>query len=107
MKWKSETRAGYPVHIYAEDVEGARSIHGAVFWDGKWNIMSWAKDGVYYESKQESIFDLVPAKKVQYLNIYRSDWARMHETKEDADRRANGNRLACVRIEYEEGQFDD
>jgi len=49
----------------------------------------------------------VPEKHVRWLNIYDTPDAKLYMTKEQADKLADDTRLACVRIEFEEGQFDD
>ena len=64
-------------------------------------------------SKWGAAFDLLfpfwryrvaPKKIVRYVNIYPNG---THESRQAADRRASSCRLACVRIEYHEGQYDE
>lgn len=51
----------------------------------------------------------VPETRVAYLNIYPGKSGMCsHTTRKEADLAANGpDRLACVRVEYTEGQFDE
>ena len=48
-----------------------------------------------------------PEKIVQYLNMYDGGAVFGHATREFADENAGGARIACVRVEFEEGQYDD
>jgi len=68
-------------------------------------IQRWSKDGRFVGWPQEHHFDLVEVKekKVAYLNVYPDS----HRSRNIADAYAAENRIACVRIEYEEGQFDE
>lgn len=43
---------------------------------------------------------------VRYLNIYRGFYVAAYKTRQEADSAAGG-RVACVRVEYREGQYDD
>lgn len=47
----------------------------------------------------------VPEKRVLWLNIYDGSYPS-HDTYEEAERSACSSRIACVRVEYEIGQFD-
>lgn len=48
----------------------------------------------------------VSEKNVRYVNFYEAS-AMAHVTRDTANRLAGRDRIACVRVEYEEGQFDD
>jgi len=53
-------------------------------------------------------FRVKPEKKVAYMNIYPVPKGRgMHRTRRDADHYAAEDRVACVRVDYVEGQYDD
>lgn len=43
----------------------------------------------------------------RYLNFYADGRVYSHKTKDAADRAQGDRRLACVRVEGTEGQFDD
>ena len=49
----------------------------------------------------------VKVKQVRYVNIYPNGTVFDHKSKRDAENGAGTSRLACIRVEYEEGQFDD
>lgn len=61
----------------------------------------WHDGGSGYDLVRE-----VKEKKVRYINIYPKKEA-FHNSRQAADDCAGHNRLACIRVEYEEGQFDD
>lgn len=68
------------------------------FMGGLWRDCTeprWAFDSVKYRVK--------PEKRVRYVIVYPS----ANTTREMADRNAGIDRTECVRVEYEEGQFDD
>ncbi len=49
----------------------------------------------------------VPEKRVMYINMY-DGWAAAGEsTRKLADESANKKHLACIRVEWQEGQFDE
>jgi len=55
-------------------------------------------------------FDLIniPEKRVGYINFYGSGYAGYaYDTRAKADQLSKTCRIACVRVEYEDGQFDD
>lgn len=46
-----------------------------------------------------------PEKHVLWLNVYKDGCCSdVHNTRKDADKKASYNRIACVRIEFEEGE---
>jgi hypothetical protein len=49
----------------------------------------------------------VKEKQVRYVNIYPNGTVFDHKSKRDAENGAGTGRLACIRVEYKEGQFDD
>ena len=90
---------GYPVIAYnTEDGEACTfTATGSIF-----NPPS-------EKSSSDLISEVVP-KIVRYANIYSEDAneAYLHKTLREAlDSRGDGAPLACIRIEYSPGQFDD
>ena len=104
------TRGGRKARVYAVDGCKPLPVHGAILTDIGWKTSDWRSDGTVTPAIEVSN-DLLPEKKTAYLNMYPpgSPPARMHPRREDADiwQRAGGRRVACVKIEYYEGQFDD
>jgi hypothetical protein len=66
-------------------------------------------DGRLYRDGLDSPFDIVnvPEKIVGYMNIYRHSIGSFNISRKEADLIAHTDRLACICIEYTEGQFDD
>ena len=51
---------------------------------------------------------MAPEEKVFYVNIYPEEDGCIHHSRKTADRAAShGNRIACVKVTYTEGQYDD
>ena len=98
-------------------------------WDcGITEIKNTHKPWIVFNAKIETMFaserddhlaidlsnlpEFQPVKKyVKYLNVYRDGSNDVifaeHETKEIADNQARSERIACIRVEFEEGRFDD
>jgi len=49
----------------------------------------------------------VPEKHTVYINMYPDGREFSYASREEADECAATNRIACVKVEYEKGQFDD
>lgn len=50
----------------------------------------------------------VPEKRVFYVNVYPEQRNNIsHPSRDQADKYASPRRTACIRVEYEEGRFDD
>lgn len=97
------TRSGLRARIYADDGVQETELHGAYCVAGKWLIGTWDKLG-RYNGFGSSSFDLMPEKKTEWLNIYRSGMTCVHPSKDRADCEAGYNRLACIKIEYAIGE---
>ena len=66
----------------------------------------WDEYGHHYIDSYFNI-ENVQEKTVKYLNMFSDGSYCIHITKDIADKFAGPNRLSCIRIEYEEGQFDE
>lgn len=76
-------------------------------------VESWYEDGSYI-TDQSSGNDLIeewkePKSGVRYVNIYDNPDARsyIYLTRKEADNAAPNDRIARIRVEWKEGQFDD
>ena len=73
-------------------------------------VKIFTEAGNLYSSGEPSVSDLknVPVKHVAYLNIY-ADGVASHLNRAVADAYAwpGLQRIACIRVEYTEGQYDD
>ena len=92
---------------YGPDVYFGPCEDGPHVWfsgsDGEWNKAN-VKDSfrVFHAYKRE------PVKRVVWLNVYpdrRDNFT--HQSRVIADRFASANRIACVRVEFEEGPPND
>lgn len=107
-KWK--TRGGYVVVIVYHNDHSKTPL--VVVSDKIDHAISLSNDGKVPPFFGDNILDLIepyiePKRGVGYLNIYNSLISRLHETRQEADRFADKERLACIRVEWTEGQFDD
>lgn len=86
--------------------------------DGHNEPITYTSDGHFYAGKGRSDWDIMaewkePASGIRYANIYLAETARayIYMTREDADaaykKFAAYPRIACVKFEWKEGQFDD
>jgi len=107
-----QTTSDYPVEIKFTDGRGNYPVGGYIS-KGE-VIMYWNKEGK--SNLNDRQFDLinVPEKKVLYLNVYPSysrfkALGRAWTSRQIADHENDSStgRIACIRIEYTEGQFDD
>lgn len=104
-------RDGRPVKILCTDLKADQPIAGRVMdEDGdRESVETWYENGHYLYNDRVSEMDLVnmPKRHVMYINFYGNDMFVSHSTKADAESNASDHRIACVRIEFEEGQFDE
>ena len=73
------------------------------------NIRTFTSEGVFqidHQSERDLVRE-VKEKQVRYVNIYPNGTVFDHKSKRDAENGAGTGRLACIRVEYKEGQFDD
>jgi hypothetical protein len=107
-----QTRMGDPVQLITTEGRGQYPIIGYIA-DSK-TPATWTKDGNKLQgvSRTEDLVNVPPAKQVAYINVYAGDQStgmyRLNDSRAEADERAQPTkgRVACVRIEYTEGQFD-
>lgn len=104
-KW--QTRDGCKVEIYRKD-DGTGGILGAVYYEHKkkWEIRIWFENGGWFLKRgcQQDLVD-VPVKHTSWINVYghrSTHWS--YKTKEAADKGAGYDRIACIKVEYEEGE---
>lgn len=108
MNKKYQTRDGRPVELLTTSARGEWPVVGHI--GGENQVILWTIDGVCsYSHSGFPAYDLVEVtpKRVMWLNVYPDDDAYMPRTRKDADDSSRGGRIACLKIEFEEGQFDD
>lgn len=99
------TREGLEVRIYAVDGGGRWPVHGAIKDADGWKAENWKLTGKAYDStsRPDDLIEIKP-KNVRWVNIYPSSHMTNHTTRAEADREKHISRLACVRVEFEEGE---
>ena len=71
-------------------------------------VGNWVTLASIGESEQPERYRIKPEPIVRYVNLYpKLQDANLYLTRDMADRYPHLSRIACIRIEFEEGQFDD
>jgi hypothetical protein len=109
---KYRTRGGDEVEILRTDVRQWQPIVGIITKDdGSQYATEWSADGFFCPDRVESHHDIISEikpKRVVWLNVYpEDDCGFYYGSRAETDRQANPCRIACIRVEFEEGQFDD
>jgi hypothetical protein len=108
------TRDGQKARVICTDKKGksGRSVVVLVLEskDTEHSITLYSNGAVY--TGETSDLDLVseykePVKIVRYFNVYADGLFFDYPTREHADGRANDERIACKRVEFTEGEFDE
>lgn len=106
-----ETMNGRKVRILCRDARGQFPIVGIIIVDLDTDrVMRWTEDGHAYKNGLHSPVDLRPLptkKQVRWENCYPEGEFYTYSSREEADRHAASDRIACIRVEYAEGQFDE
>jgi len=105
------TEDGHMFRIFITDGGGAYPVIGIYLPhnSGAWLTARWtAKGEPVYGSSGLRISE-EPTRGVFWINIYQKDYPKDrfsagHLTREEADRHSRSSRLACVKIEWAEGQ---
>lgn len=113
-----QTRNGRPVRILATDAKGGQSVAGLVTDRGGYETAYlWSAHGHHFGNDADNgprvtdDFDLVnvpePKKTgTMWLNVYPNVPSAAHSSRPAADLNATHSRLACIRVDWAEGQFD-
>lgn len=98
-----QLRDGTPAHFIGKRLSGSLVI------EVECEIVYRNHDGSETH-RGESSNDLinVPEKIVRWANIYECQWrATFHDSRGEANRQQESGRIACIRIEFTRGQFDE
>ena len=101
-----KTRDGRKARIYAVDGSGSDNIHGAILIKDGWDCEVWDKDGAWVDIRSPN--DLVsewvePRTGTVWVNIY-SSHGKVYTSKEAADNTCFNDRVACVEVNWTEGE---
>jgi hypothetical protein len=104
---KYRTREGMVAVVTCINAPGEWPIVGYIMDRGEaYCAAIWREDG-RREPSTEMPHDLISEhreKKVGWVNIYATSHPQLLGSKEDADDMAEMGRIACIRIEYEDGE---
>jgi hypothetical protein len=106
-----QTKAQRPVRILSTEGKEPYPIVGYI--GDSPRPTAWTQEGkCHNDAPVANLENVPPARHVGYVNVYQDGQAqgyKLKRTREEADQIASPlvNRIACVRIEYTEGQFDD
>jgi len=108
---KYRTRDGREVRIYATDGCGDYPIHGAILYDGVWQLSMWLDTGSCHRNVVGSAHDLIEdkprIKRECWLLVYPDGTVHDFYEKESALRwyaDYGGSALILVQIDCEEGE---
>jgi hypothetical protein len=75
------------------------------WWNGEWIDREFPE----HPLKEKRAYRLTPEPLSggAYVNVYPGPVMSVYKSKADADWATSGDRIACVRIEWVEGQFDE
>lgn len=105
-----ETADGSPARVLATDLACTRPVVVAVATKGLdyETVLLLNSEGSYDKGKPPIVRNVPPAPMGRYFNVYRDgSISAGHENRADADDYQGPDRIACVRVEFKEGQFDD
>ena len=104
-----QTRDGRPVELLTTSARGDWPVMGYI--GGETQVILWTSDGVFCgaslnDGASLNAFDLVEVKprRVLWLNVYPGDDVYVYRSREEAGRNSADDCVACVKIEFEEGE---
>lgn len=103
-----KTRDGRPVELLTTRARGAWPVIGYI--GDSEGLRRWSHDGTNYNFSRTDALALVEVKpkRTLWLNVYPDDEVYAHGSREDAEGgNADDSRIACLKVEFEEGQFDE
>lgn len=114
MNKKYQTRDGQPVEIVTTSARDSPKWPVMGYIGDQVNFTFWSPKGIHDVNGRRSSLDLVEVevevevtlKRVLWLNVYPGG-IFVHDSREYADKCSTENRIACLKVEFEEGQFDE
>jgi hypothetical protein len=106
---KYKTRSGLDAEVLRTDLKGFGNYPVLVLvtnTDGSQDVFQCMKTGKYNKDRDTHELDLIEVKKKQvfYLNVNQDYRSGLFRTKSEAERHSSDNRIACIYVEFEEGQ---
>lgn len=110
MDKQYQTRNGRRAKILAVDVKDADYTVAAIVerFDGTEGVETFTNEGRHIRSEKGGM-DLIEikSKRVMWVNVYNDDLFVYHRDRAHCDKNAEDGRIARLRIEFTEGQFDE
>ena len=102
-----KTRDGRPVELLTTNARGAWPVIGYI--GDSEGLRRWSHDGTNYNFSRTDALALVEVKpeRVMWLNTYPNDYVYMYRSREEADANSAADRIARLKVEFAEGQFDE
>ena len=101
------TRDGRPARIVCTDARGTFPVVALVAdEDGDESPREYTLSGHVHSGAAPNNLDLInaPERHVRWVNVYSAGGCTGHKTRHDADTWNDSGRIACVRLEFEEGE---
>lgn len=108
MGKKYTTVDGREVKILSINGEGGYPIIGQInYGSNSWGVAAWDVHGFNPASNSLNLKE-VKKRIVGWLNVYpNGGTSDIHVSKQFADKTCRESRIACIKIDVEEGTFDD
>jgi hypothetical protein len=105
---KYKTRSGLKVELWRTDLPSCTYTVAGLYYDkdGTAILEKWTAEGKALKTPYIYDLDLIEVKKKQvfYLNVNQDYSSGLFRTKSEAERHSSDNRIACIYVEFEEGQ---
>lgn len=100
------TKTGHIVTLLSTEARGDYAVLGYI--EDNSVISSWTKSG-RFDVYEHSLYDLenIPEPRVAYVNCYDFGGGYAYESRARADATARPDRIACIKVEFVAGQYDD
>lgn len=103
------TRGGDRAYVIGEIPREVVTLYTYIGLSEDGRTLTWRCGGTQF-GEYETALDIlhkVKEKKAVWVNAYADETFRVHGSKECADINAENDRVARIKVEYEEGQFDE
>ena len=107
-----ETRDGGKAYVAAELPNSVCSVDGVEIYVGYLEgggAEGWYADGRVFEEidAKGDLIRKLPEKKTLWVNVDDDGFTSVRRGRYEADKFSNHDRIARIKVEYEEGQFDE
>lgn len=101
-----QTKDGRPVEIVITTARGDYPVRGYI--GDSTVLFSWLADGRACGASNGNLENVPPPKRYGYVNVYTNGiLGSVHKSRGYCDLNASKDRIACIKFEIVEGQFDE